>query len=167
MKYVLFPFLIVVFVLTACNSANTESNEAIAKENQALRTDSMKKIVTERNQVYDNAMIQGDSVNLVNHFTSDCVVLPPNGEQIVGKAAIIPAVLSFSKMGIKKFTDETTRVLGEGGYIIEEGNYYFGGNNDVMLDKGKYLCVWKKEEGEWRVCSNMWNTSLPAPAVKK
>src|SRR6476469_247014 len=98
MKYVLFPFLIVVFVLTACNSANTESNAGIAKENQALSTDSMKKIVTERNLVYDNAMIQGDSVNLVNHFTSDCVVLPPNGEQIVGKAAIIPAVLSFSKM---------------------------------------------------------------------
>jgi len=35
------------------------------------------------------------------------VVLPPNGEQIAGKAAIIPAVMSFSKMGIKKFTDET------------------------------------------------------------
>jgi ketosteroid isomerase-like protein len=137
------------------------------KETKSLSTETMKTIVAERNFLYNNAMVKGDSVNLVNHFTSDCVVLPPNGEQIVGKAAIIPAVMSFSKMGIKKFTDETTRVLGEGPYIIEEGNYFLGGENGSTLDKGKYLCVWKKEDGEWRVCSNMWNTSLPAPAEKK
>jgi ketosteroid isomerase-like protein len=162
MKHVFSFYLITVFVLTACNSANTESNTGIEKETKDLSTETMKKIVSERNLVYNNAMVNGDSLNLVNHFTSDCVVLPPNGEQIVGKAAIIPAVMSFSKMGIKKFTDETTRVLGGSNYIIEEGNYFFGGENNSTLDKGKYLCVWKKEGGEWRVCSNMWNTSLPA-----
>jgi ketosteroid isomerase-like protein len=162
MKHVFSFYLITVFVLTEFNSANTESNTGIEKETKDLSTETMKKIVSERNLVYNNAMVNGDSLNLVNHFTSDCVVLPPNGEQIVGKAAIIPAVMSFSKMGIKKFTDETTRVLGGSNYIIEEGNYFFGGENNSTLDKGKYLCVWKKEGGEWRVCSNMWNTSLPA-----
>jgi ketosteroid isomerase-like protein len=162
MKHVFSFYLITGFVLTACNSANTESKTRIEKESKGLSTETMKKIVSERNLVYNNAMVNGDSLNLVNHFTSDCVVLPPNGEQIVGKAAIIPAVMSFSKMGIKKFTDETTRVLGGSDYIIEEGNYFFGGDNNSTLDKGKYLCAWKKEDGEWRVCSNMWNTSLPA-----
>jgi ketosteroid isomerase-like protein len=162
MKHVFSFYLITGFVLTACNSANTESKTRIEKESKGLSTETMKKIVSERNLVYNNAMVNGDSLNLVNHFTSDCVVLPPNGEQIVGKAAIIPAVMSFSKMGIKKFTDETTRVLGGNDYIIEEGNYFFGGDNNSTLDKGKYLCVWKKEDAEWRVCSNMWNTSLPA-----
>lgn len=148
-------FVLMIFAFAGCSTTASE------KKANAMSNADMKKIVEERNLIYDKAMVEGDSVNLVEHFSSDCVVLPPNGEQIVGKAAIVPAVMAFSRMGIKKFTDETTRVLDGGEYIIEEGNYFLGGDNNSVLDKGKYVCVWKKEDNEWRVCSNIWNTSLP------
>jgi ketosteroid isomerase-like protein len=167
MKHFLFFFIVAATTLTACNSGTAETKDNNGKKDTVLSNSDMKKITEERNLVYDKAMVEGDSLNIVQHFTSDCVVLPPNGEQIVGKTSIIPAVMAFSRMGIKKFTDETTRVLGGGDYIIEEGNYFLGGDNNSTLDKGKYLCVWKKEDGEWRVCSNMWNTSLPATGGKK
>lgn len=154
MKFLSF-LVLTVFAFAGCSTTASE------KKDIAMSSADMKKIVEERNLIYDKAMVEGDSVNLVGHFSSDCVVLPPNGEQIVGKAAIVPAVMAFSRMGIKKFTDETTRVLAAGDYIIEEGNYFFGGDNNAVLDKGKYVCVWKKEDNEWRVCSNIWNTSLP------
>lgn len=166
MKHVFLFLLIGVLAFTACNTGSTESTTVPEKKDAAITDDDLKKIVEERNTIYTNAMVNGDSVNLVDHFSTDCVVLPPNGEQIVGKASIVPVVMAFSRMGIKKFTDETTRVLNGGDYIIEEGNYFLGGENESTLDKGKYICVWKKEDGVWRVCSNMWNTSQPATPAK-
>lgn len=162
MKQVPFIFILAGFIFSGCNNGGAEPKADPEKRDTVLTNSQMKQITEERNAVYDKAMVEGDSINIVQHFSSDCVVLPPNGDQIVGKAAVIPAVMAFSKMGIKKFTDETTRVLAGGDYIIEEGNYFLGGDNNSTLDKGKYLCVWKKEDGEWRVCSNMWNTSMPA-----
>ena len=166
MKQVFYFFLLAGLIFAGCNTANTEPKSSDKKE-AGLTDSEMKKIVEERNLVFNKAMIEGDSLNLVSHFTTDCVIFPPNGDQIVGKAAIIPVVMGFTKMGIKKFTDQTTRVLGGGEYIVEEGNFFLGGENESILDKAKYLCVWKKEDGEWRVCSNMWNTSLPAASEKK
>ena len=152
--------------MTGCNT-NASSEKATVLHNDTLDAASMRKIVEGRNLVYDKAFIDGDSITAMDHFTDDAIVFPPNAEQVVGKTAIAPLISQFLKFGIKKFTDETTRVIGTGDYIIEEGNYFLGGENGTTLDKGKYICNGKKESGQWKVCSNMWNTSLSAEPAKK
>jgi len=162
-----FPAIILIsLMMTGCKT-NASSDNAAALPNDSLDTAAMKKIVEERNLVYDNAFVNGDSVTVMDHFTEDAIAFPPNTEQVIGKKAIAPLISQFLKFGIRKFIDETTRVIGAGEYIIEEGNFFLGGENGTTLDKGKYICVWKKESGKWKVCSNMWNTSLPMAAEKK
>ena len=158
--------VLVSLILTGCGS-NASSLKAADLHPDTLDVATMKKIVEERNLVYDKAFVAGDSITAMDHFTEDAIAFPPNAEQVVGKSAIAPLISQFLKFGIKKFTDETTRVIGTGEYIIEEGNYFLGGDNGTTLDKGKYICVWKKERGQWKVCSNMWNTSLPSASEKK
>jgi ketosteroid isomerase-like protein len=168
MKQVFILLLAASFTLMACNSAPAPTvTQVEEKKDSTLSPDAIKKIVEERNHLYNTAMVTGDSLNLVNHFTEDCVVMAPNMEQLKGKTALIPALMAYSKMGIKQFTDETTRVMAAGDYIYEEGNYFLGGDKGITLDKGKYACIWKQENGEWRVFSDIWNTSLPAPVAKK
>jgi ketosteroid isomerase-like protein len=152
--------------IEACNT-KASSEKPVEQNRDTLDVAAMKKIVEESNLAYDKAFVDGDSIAVMDHFTDDIVLLAPGVEQLVGKKAIAPMISQFLKLGIKKFTDETTRVLGAGEYIIEEGNYFLGGANGSTIDKGKYICVWKKVNGQWRVCSNMFSTNLPAETAKK
>jgi hypothetical protein len=43
-----------------------------------------------------------------------------------------------------------------------------GDGKGHVIDKGKYVEIWKKENGEWKIYADIWNTSLPpAPAKKR
>lgn len=162
-----YSFVFLFFLaVTSCND-NKSAQTSDQPKSDTLDEASMKKIVEDANLKYDQAFVSGDSVTAINHFTEDARVFAPNMEQLIGKSAIAPVLGQYMKFGIKKFTDSTTRVFKAGEYIVEEGNYFFGGDNNSTLDKGKYLCVWKKEDGEWRVGSNMWNTSMPMSAAEK
>jgi hypothetical protein len=35
-----------------------------------------------------------------------------------------------------------------------------------MVDQGKYVVSWKKEEGVWKLDRDIWNTSSPAPTLR-
>lgn len=80
MQHVLFFFSLVMIALTGCNSGTAKTKDDNSKKDTVLSSSEMKKITEERNLVYDKAMVDGDSFNIVQHFSSDCVVLPPNGD---------------------------------------------------------------------------------------
>jgi ketosteroid isomerase-like protein len=33
-----------------------------------------------------------------------------------------------------------------------------------MLDEGKYVVIWKRHQGKWKLHRDIWTTSMPAPA---
>ena len=36
---------------------------------------------------------------------------------------------------------------------------------EKTMEKGKYVNVWKKEDGTWKIYANIWNSNAaPAPA---
>ena len=168
MKTVLsfYSFTFLFFLAMAGCGDNKSAESSNETKTDTLDEASIKKIVADGNLKFNQAFVAGDSVTAVHHFTDDARIFPPNSEQLAGKSAFAPVLGQYMKFGIKKFTDETTKVFKAGDYIVEEGNYFFGGDNNTTIDKGKYLCVWQKVDGEWRVCSNMWNTSMPMPEKK-
>jgi ketosteroid isomerase-like protein len=51
---------------------------------------------------------------------------------------------------------------------IEVGAYKITGPGQQVLDTGKYIVVWKKEDGQWKLHRDIFNTSVaaaPAPAA--
>ena len=40
--------------------------------------------------------------------------------------------------------------------------FAFDTDNGRVTDKGKYIVVWKKVGGAWKVASDIFNTNLPA-----
>jgi len=51
-------------------------------------------------------------------------------------------------------------LYGDENYLIDEGNYYLRYGAENTIDEGKYINIWKYDNGEWKICSNIWNTSL-------
>ena len=122
----------------------------------------MKKMIEEKNNQFTKAHITGDSAFLVNIFTQDARVFAPNSDPVIGRPAIVVVNSQYLKLDIKEFREETTAFYGNEDYLIDEGNYYFRYGKDNTIDKGKYLNVWKKEDGDWKIYANIWNTNMPA-----
>jgi ketosteroid isomerase-like protein len=52
-------------------------------------------------------------------------------------------------------------VWGDENFLTEEGVYVFKTKSGESFGNGKYLIVWKKENGKWKVHREMNNSDLP------
>ena len=126
----------------------------------------MKKIIDEKNNQFTKAHVTNDSAAIVNFFAQDAKVFAPNSDAVIGRPAIAVLVGQYQKFGIKEFREETTALYGNQDYLINEGIYFISYGKDNTIEKGKYLNVWKKVDGDWKLYTNMWNTNMPATPTK-
>ena len=154
-------------ISAGCSNNNKSTASDVGKDSSsAFDVSAMKKVIEEKNTAFAKAFVSGDSAYLVNHYTQDGKLFPPNSEAVVGRAAISVVISEYLKFGIKEFHDETTALYGNEENLIEEGNYFMGDGKGNTIDKGKYMDVWRKIDGEWKVYSNIFNTSMPAAPAK-
>lgn len=108
----------------------------------------------------------GDSTAASELFTDDGAMLPRFGTHVTGKAAI------------KKYMDQTLRsqlqfwinsesstVSGDLAY--DEGTYQIRDiRRNADLDAGKYVNVFKRVNGKWKIYRSIFSSSMnpPAPA---
>ncbi len=57
----------------------------------------------------------------------------------------------------------TVDVQQAGDIAFEVGTYEMKGGDGKVLDRGKYLVVWKRENTEWKLYRDIWNSSEVAP----
>ena len=65
---------------------------------------------------------------------------------------------------IKGLELETLEILGRGDVVSEVGSYELHGPDGQEMDHGKYVVVWKKEGGGWKLHRDIFNTSMPPAA---
>jgi uncharacterized protein (TIGR02246 family) len=109
------------------------------------------------------AFKRGDAAGLAALYTENGQVLPPNSDFVTGKEAIRGFFQAVMDMGIKAATLETVEVEGYGDTATEVGKLTLHGEEGQQLDKGKYVVIWKQEEGQWKLHRDMFNSSMPAP----
>jgi len=94
-------------------------------------------------------------------YTSGAMLLPPNGEPIQGSANITSTWKAFFESGVKKARLETFEVESFGNSAVEVGKYFLTTADGLQADVGKYIVYWKKEDGNWKMHRDIWNSSLP------
>jgi len=125
----------------------------------------MRKVIEENNARFTRAHVTGDQALIDAMFTEDAKSLPPESEPVIGRAAISKLTADYIAFGVAEFSEETTDFYGNEELLIDQGNYVMVYGKDKTTEKGKYLNVWKKEGGTWKIYSNVWNTNAPpAPA---
>jgi len=53
----------------------------------------------------------------------------------------------------------TTDLRGDENFLIETGAYEIKDANKKLADRGKYVVVWKKQNGEWKLYRDIGNSS--------
>ena len=108
---------------------------------------------------------EGDATRAAANYADDAQILAPQHPAIVGKAAIT----AFFKANIDKdlgFGNDSTWSLVRGDVAIEQGVYSVRNVQvGTNVEAGKYIRIWKKTNGTWKLYRDMYSTDNETPAV--
>ncbi len=114
------------------------------------------------NAKFVEAFSRQDAAGVAALYTEDGAILPPNAEIMRGRGAIQPFWQAVMNMGVRSATLASIEVEDHGNTAIEVGQYTLSGNAGQVLDAGKYVVIWKHEQGDWMLYRDIWNSSRPA-----
>ncbi len=112
------------------------------------------------------AVAAKDAPRLGAFYAKDAIALPPNSEMIKGRDAIQAFWKGFMDAGMNVQL-ETAETESDGNLGVETGHFKILSPDGKEVDHGKYVVVWKKEGGAWKLYRDIWNTSMAAPAPSK
>jgi uncharacterized protein (TIGR02246 family) len=113
-------------------------------------------------KAFSAAVAAGDTAKIAALYTEDAQAFPPNSTRADGRAAIQKMWADFLATGVKKIDLKTLEVEQSGDYAYEVGTYSISGEADKHLDHGKYVVVWKRVGGQWKLFRDIWNSDMAA-----
>jgi len=108
---------------------------------------------------------QGDANGLASVYSSDAYMMPDKGPIVKGKENIMKAWSEFMNSckaggieigGIEISIKELT---GDKNLLTDVGEFVFISKSGAKFWKGKYIEVWKNENGQWKVHREMTNSN--------
>lgn len=110
---------------------------------------------------------KGDAVAIAGMYSSTAKVLPPNGELTEGRANIQKLWQGAIDSGMRDLSFEVLEVVKKGDTVYEVGKYSVKDAAGKEVDRGKYVVIYKREGGKWKLHRDIWNSSMPLPAPAK
>ena len=151
--------------LTGCNAGSTKTSDSGASP-AAFDTVAARKAIDTVNQQVMDGVAKGDAMAVANCYSSDASFMGPNAPAISGRKNIEAAMGGFMKSGVGKLTINTLHLWGTENGLAEEGTFIMTAKDGKQIDKGKYIVLWKKEDGKWKIFRDCSNSDLPLPASK-
>ena len=118
--------------------------------------------INETNQLFMDAFSAGDAEKVAGFYTANCRFLPDNSDPVDGRANVQELLQSMMDGGVSSVELITWEVEDCGDTAVEVGQVVMRGDADELIDDGKFIVIWKKEEGGWRLHRDIVNSSLPA-----
>ncbi len=116
--------------------------------------------ILEKANAFSQAFIRGDHDAMTALYTVDAKIFPGKADIIEGHEAIRERwkLPKGQKILFHKITPREINILDDHAY---DYGYYVGQtqleDGKQVSWKGKYVIVWKKIEGEWKMYLDIWN----------
>jgi ketosteroid isomerase-like protein len=144
----------VAIILAACGSGGTPAVDVQA-ETQALRQASDQLTAAE---------VAHDAAGAVEFYAADVVIQPANAPAAAGKASVAKEYEEFfATPGLGPISSTRTGIA-----VAQSGDMgWEHGINRITVNgkeaSGKYLAVWKKVDGAWKVAALSMSDDAPPP----
>lgn len=109
------------------------------------------------NRQFEDAARTGDLDRLASLYTPDAIALPPDGPVVKGRDAIKQMWGRLAQqIGLKEVRLQTLEFeqAGDTGYEVGEATLAVSSGTAAV----KFVVVWKKIDGQWRLHRDIWNT---------
>jgi len=119
----------------------------------------------ETNKKFSQMMLDNDLEGMLSYYAENPISMPSYQPMLRSLDAIRESHKQQHEMGMKvtAFELTATDVILEGNIAIEIGTYTISmGMPEMgpMDDHGKYMNVWEKQGGDWKIRVDMWNTDM-------
>lgn len=82
----------------------------------------------------------------------DAEVIPST----VGRANITRVFGSMIRDSITGSSFKTTKLWGNDQLLVEDGTGTWSHANGTVVGTGRYLLIWKKDNGKWKILRDTW-----------
>lgn len=113
---------------------------------------------------FEQAFSRGDAAAVSRFYTSDGALLPAGSDFVRGRRAIAAYWKGVMDMGVAHVKLHILELEQHADCIVEMGQYRLMAADDSAVDHGKYILLWRQEDGEWKVHRDIWTTSVPPEA---
>lgn len=107
------------------------------------------------------AFERGDAGAIAALYTDEGQLLPPAGEVVAGREHIRAFWQGAMDGGVAGAALDIAEVEDHGETATEVSRYTLFGAGRQPLDRGKYIIIWKRERGEWKMHRDIFNSSVP------
>jgi ketosteroid isomerase-like protein len=155
-----------IFLIIAITAYLLSCNEQQAvTEASAFNLDSVNNHIAEMNKTYGQRFVTKDSIFYVNRYCKDAEVYAPGLPAVKGRETIRSFFFQGGEGREMVIELPTGNFYGNEDLVIEESTYNFPDGKGGSVDKGKFIAIWKQEDGKWKLYREIWNTDVaPVPS---
>ena len=137
------------FILaSSCNQKAEETSTEPKHTDMSV----FEKEIETRIREYETHLKNGDSIALGNMYTEDAEIIPST----VGRPNIIKVFGRMIRDSITGSSFKTTKLWGNDDLLVEDGMGYWAHANGTVVSRGRYLLVWQKDDGKWKILRDTW-----------
>ncbi len=144
-------------LLCAC----TQSSVDVEAERTALRAAA---------DAYHEAGEGMDAEGFASSYTTSGLILPPNEAAITGRDGAHEFIASFAEVpgASVSFSNMNADIAASGdmGYTLADAVITVDGpDGQPIEDKIRDFHLWKKQDGQWKIAIDIWNSEIPLAGV--
>lgn len=98
-----------------------------------------------------------DAERLGDLYTREARLMPPDSEILTGRDAAVEFWMAIGEQGVDRIDIESVDVERDGETANRVGRAALFDGSGSQIDRAKFVEVWRREEGEWRIHRDIWN----------
>ncbi len=143
----------------ACNPAAEGDNQ----NKEPMNMEELKTRIQQKEDALAQAQNNKNIDEALTYYSEDIISYPPNKEPEVGKEVKRER---YNEMMSKDTSNTTVRfqvidVFAEGDLLVETGEWFDVSDAGDETEKGTYMAIFKKENGEYVCIREIWNSKMP------
>ncbi|HYW42094.1 MAG TPA: DUF4440 domain-containing protein [Bryobacteraceae bacterium] len=116
--------------------------------------------ITEAYKAFAKAYHRGDAETISRMYTEDAELLIPEAPILRGREAIAHAWERILGSGGNNVRVDIGEVQESGDWAYEIGRFSASTPNGSVFQAGKYIVIWKRYSGEWKIHRDIFNSDL-------
>jgi len=105
-----------------------------------------------------SVLSSGDADRIGDLYTREARVMPPDSGFVTGRGEVVEFWTGVHDAGITSVDIETVEVDVQAETASRVGRATLGDDDGTTVDRVKFIELWRREDGAWRIHGDIWNS---------